>query len=803
MSRSMRFTAVAMLFAGALIGWLCASGRLANLAHAQDKSAGKTVASGAQLPQPDPAFKGKIGQTYKDSTPSYPQPVKAPAGSPNVLLILLDDVGFGMCQTFGGPVPTPNMDKLANNGLKYTRFHTTALCSPTRAALLTGRNHHSAGTGVIIECGTGYPGYTGIIPRSCALVGETLRDNGYATAMFGKAHNTPEPEISPAGPFDRWPTGQGFEYFYGFNQGETSQYYPVLYRNTTPVNAPKSPEQGYHFTADITDEAIAWTSNTRAANPQKPWFCFFSTGAAHAPHHAPPDWRARFVGKFDHGWDRQREITFDQQKKVGVIPASAKLTPRPKEIPAWDNQPADAKQVYCRLMENYAAFMAHTDFHVGRLIDSLEKSGELDNTLVFYVVGDNGPSAEGGLEGTFNEVASLVGFNPGLPSIIKRIDQIGGPESEPHVPVGWAWAMATPFQWTKQVASHLGGTRNPLIVHWPRGIKAKGEIRTQYHHVIDVAPTILEACKIAAPKSVNGIAQKPIEGVSMVSTFEDPKAPSKRTTQYYEMFVNRAIYHDGWLASSRFGVPWTTAGKEGDFLKAPWELFNLDADFSQADDLAAKNPQKLKELQTLFVEEAKKYDVLPLDPRLAERLDSRNRIAGAPRTSWTYFGNNVRLPEPIGPMVYPNSHTITADLIVPEAGCEGVIACAGGISGGWTLCVKDGKPAYHYNMADFEFYDVEAQDKLPAGKVTLKLDYVSKGTPKGSTISDGATVKLFVNGQLAAEGETKKAMFRHGVEPFEVGRDSISPVDADYMSKMPFAFTGSIEKITFDVTPKK
>jgi arylsulfatase len=775
--------AATVLAAGALLGWL--------------------TAADIQLPKPDPQFKGKIGETYKDSTPSYPQPVKAPKGAPNVLLVLLDDVGFGMCSTFGGPVPTPNMEKLANNGLKYTHFHTTALCSPTRAALLTGRNHHSVGTGVIIECGTGYPGYTGIIPRSAALVPEMLRGNGYATAMFGKAHNTPEPQISPSGPFDLWPTGQGFDYFYGFNQGETSQYYPVLYRNTTAVNAPKTPEQGYHFTEDMTDEAIAWMSNVRAADKDKPWFVYFSTGAAHAPHHAPKEWRDKYLGKFDHGWDKQREMTFAQQKKLGVIPAKAKLTPRPKEIPAWADQPADAKKVYCRLMENYAAYMAHADFHIGRLLDSLEKSGELDNTLVMYVVGDNGPSAEGGLEGTFNEVASLLGFNPGLASIVKRIEQIGGPESEPHVPVGWAWAMATPFQWTKQIASHLGGTRNPMIVHWPKGIKAKGELRTQYHHVIDVVPTILDCCGVAEPKVVNGIPQKPIQGVSMRYSFDDARAKSKRTTQYYEMFVNRGIYHDGWLACSRFGVPWEIAGRQGDFLDAPWELYNLDEDFSQADDLAAKEPEKLKELQARFLEEAKKYDVLPLDPRMAERFDSRNRIAGEPRTSWTYYGNNVRLPEPVGPIIYPNSHTITADLTIPEKGCEGVIACAGGGSGGWTFYVKDGKLAYHYNMANFEFYNLDAKDVLPPGKVTVKLEYISKGMPKGTTISNGATVKLYVNDKLAAEGETKKAMFRHGIEPFEVGRDSISPVNADYKAKGAFPFTGRIDKITFEVTPSK
>ncbi|WP_165229979.1 arylsulfatase [Aquisphaera insulae] len=754
---------------------------------------------GSRIPGPDPAFGGRIGETVKDSTPSYPQPTRAPKGAPNVLVILLDDVGFGMCGTFGGPVPTPHLDGLARTGLTYTRFHTTALCSPTRAALLTGRNHHSCGTGVIIEMGTGYPGYTGIIPRSTAVVAETLRGNGYATAMFGKAHNTPEPEISPAGPFDRWPTGQGFDYFYGFNQGETSQYYPVLYRNTTAVNAPRSPEQGYHFSADMTDEAIAWTHNTRAASPDRPWFVYYSAAGVHAPHHAPADWRARFAGKFDHGWDRQRELTFERQKQIGIIPADAKLTRRPREIPAWEDQPADARRVYLALMENYAAYMAYTDHQIGRLIESLSQSGDLDNTLVMCIVGDNGPSAEGGLEGTFNEVASLVGFNPGLASIVKRIDLIGGPESEPHVPVGWAWAMAAPFQWTKQVASHFGGTRNPMIVRWPKGIASKGERRTQFHHVIDVVPTILDCCGIPEPTTVNGIAQKPIEGISMRYSFEDAGAAGRRKTQYFEMMVNRAIYHDGWIACSRFGVPWNIAGRSADFLQAPWELYHIESDFSEAEDLAANRPEKLTELKALFQEEASRYNVFPLDSRMAERLDSRNRVAGEPRSSWVYYGNQVRLPEPIGPLIYPNSHTITAELTIPEQGCEGVIACAGGVSGGWTFYVKGGKLAYHYNFADFESYDVVAHDTLPAGKVSVKLDYASRGTPKGTTISNGAAVKLFVNGTLVAEGTTGKAMFRHGVEPFEVGRDSISPVNAGYRSKGEYPFTGTIEKVAFEL----
>ena len=755
------------------------------------------------IPRPDPEFKGKIGETLADSTPSYPPALKAPQGAPNVLVILLDDVGFGHTTTFGGPVPTPTLDRLAKNGLMYNTFHTTALCSPTRAALLTGRNHHSVGTGVIIELGTGFPGYTGVIPQSAAMVPEILRANGYATAMFGKAHNTPEMEISPAGPFNHWPTGQGFDYFYGFNQGETSQWYPVLYRNTTSVPQPSLPEQGYHFIPDMTDETIAWIGNTRAADKSKPWFVYYSSPAAHAPHHAPREWRERFRGKFDYGWDKQRETTFARQKVLGVIPADTKLTPRPKEIPAWDDQSADAKRVYTRLMENYAAYLAYADDQIGRIIDAIQKAGELDNTLIFYIVGDNGPSAEGGLEGTFSEVASLVGYNPGLSAIVNRIDQIGDPESEPHVPVGWAWAMASPLQWTKQVASHFGGTRNPLVIHWPNGIKAKGELRPQFHHIIDIVPTILEATHVSAPSVVNGFAQKPIEGTSMMYSFEDAKAKSRRTTQYFEMFVNRAIYNDGWIACSRFGVPWTTLGREGNFLDAPWELYNIENDFSEADDLAAKNPEKLKQLQALFVEEAKKYDVFPLDPRFAERIDPRNRTAGELQTSWTYFGNNVRLPEQIGPSIYPNSHTITADLLVPDKGVEGVIVADGGLNGGWSLYVKDGKLTYHYSLADFEHNTVQAQAPLRKGKVVVKLEYASKGLKPGGTLNNGAPIRLFVNGALAGEGSVGSAMVRQGIEPFEIGRDSISPVSPDYKSKGAFPFTGTIEKIQFDATPQR
>ncbi|MFN8766505.1 MAG: arylsulfatase [Pirellulaceae bacterium] len=751
-------------------------------------------ADGTQLPKPDPKFDGVIGENYRDSKPSYPLPVTARPGSPNVLLILLDDVGFGMCSTFGGPVTTPNLDKLAANGLVYNRFHTTALCSPTRGALLAGRNHHSIATGVIIEMGTGYPGYTGIIPRSTALVSQMLRDNGYATGMFGKWHNTPEPDISPAGPFDRWPTGLGFDYFYGFNQGETHQYYPVLYRNTVQVPQPRQPEQGYHFTADMTDEAIRWTRNVRAANPNKPWFNYFSTSGVHAPHHAPKAWREKFTGQFDHGWDRQRELTHAKQLEMGVIPKGTRLTPRPADVPAWETQPEEARRVYARLMENYAAYMAYTDYEVGRLIDSLEESGELDNTLILYVVGDNGASAEGGLEGTFSEIASLLGVQLGLDSTVSRIDEIGEASSEPHVPVGWAWAMNAPFQWTKQVASHFGGTRNPMVVHWPKGIRAKGQRRDQFHHVIDVVPTILEAAGIPEPKVVNGIPQKPIEGVSMLYSFDDAAAKDRRTTQYFEMATNRAIYHDGWVACSRFGLPWVTGGRGAEFEQAPWELYHVDEDFSQAMDLAKQHPEKLEQLKKLFVEEAKKYDVFPLDSRFSERMDPRMRIAGEPKSRWTYFGNEVSLPEAIGPQIFPSTHTITALLDVPEGGAEGVVACAGAFSAGWTLFVRDNRPHFHYTFFEIADVTIPGTIPLPSGKVTLRTQFVPTGDPQRS-----GTLKLFVNDQLAGEGELKRTTFRHGLEPFEIGRDSVTPICPEYRGKGAFPFSGAVEKVTFEL----
>lgn len=746
-----------------------------------------------QIPKQDPEFKGKIADGVDASTADFPLPLKAPAGAPNVMIILLDDVGFGMAGTFGGPVPTPNFDRLAANGIKYNQFHTTALCSPTRGALLAGRNHHTIGTGVIIEMGTGYPGYTGIIPKSTALVSQTLRDNGFATSMFGKWHNTPEPDISPAGPFDRWPTGLGFDYFYGFNQGETHQYYPTLYRNTVMVKPPKTPEQGYHFTTDMTDETISWINNVNATDSEKPWFVYFSTGAVHAPHHAPKAWRDKYKGKFDYGWDKQREMTYAKQLQMGIIPKGTKLTPRPDDIPAWDAQTPEAKKVYARLMENYAAFMAHTDNEIGRLIDALQASGELDNTLIYCILGDNGASAEGGLEGTFSEVASLLGIQLGLESSLKRIDEIGEPSSEPHVPVAWAWAMDAPFQWTKQIASHYGGTRNPLIIHWPKGIKAKGELRTQWHHVIDVVPTILEASKVQQPDFVNGIKQKPLEGVSMLYSFDNATAKDTRTTQYFEMAGNRAIYKDGWVAASRFGVPWETAGKENSKLKdSKWELYHVAEDFSEADNIASSNPEKLKELLNAFDVEAKKYNVYPIDVRFSERMDPKLRSAGPPKTSWTYFGNNVQLPEAIGPQLFPRANTIDAEIIIPDKGAQGVVTCAGAFSAGWSLYVLNNKPVFKYNLFEVADIRIEGKTALPKGKVNLSVQFVPDGSPTGS-----GNFKMIVNGEVVAQGKMARTAFRHGLEPFELGRDAGTPVDPAYKTKGEFPFTGTINKVSF------
>jgi len=753
------------------------------------------------LPKPDAAFAGKIGTTYKDSTPDFPKSVAAPAGAPNVLLILTDDTGFGHAATFGGAAATPTLDHLAASGLRYNRFHTTALCSPSRAALLTGRNHHSVATGVIIEMGTGYPGYTGIVPKTTAGLPEVLRLNGYATAAIGKWHNTPANEIGAAGPFDRWPTGStwGFEYFYGFMQGETPQYYPVLYRNTSPVSPPRTPEQGYHLAADAADEAIAWINGVNATNPNKPWFLYYSTAGVHAPHHSPKSYREKYKGRFDGGWEKYREETFARQKALGVIPEEAKLTPLPKDIPAWNSLSADQRKVYARLMENYTSYLEYTDAQIGRVVDAVAASGETDNTLIIYIVGDNGASAEGGLGGTVNGIASLQGVELGLSGLLAKFDEIGGPETEPHIPAGWTIAANTPFQWTKQIASHFGGTRNPMVISWPKRITDEGGLRSQFHHLIDIEPTILEAAGIPEPQVVNGVTQKPIEGMSMVYTFDSAAAPDRRKTQYFELLGNRAIYKDGWVAATQHGIPWKTAGERKSFDDDVWELYDIDHDFSEANDLAAKNPEKLKELQSAFNAEARKYDVYPLDDRFAERFDTRlrpNALAGL--SSFTY-GPGVGY---VNESSLLNTHgvpfSVTAEVESAGSSTDGVIAAQGGGTSGWSLYVKGGRPTFYYNFFDVAGYRVQSASPLPKGTNTVRFEL----TPEDVGPGKPAAVRLLVNGKQVGAGRVERTVpLGYGAEGFDVGRDNISAVSPDY--KSPFAFNGAVHSVTIAVEEAK
>ena len=751
------------------------------------------------LPRPEPKFKGKIGTTYKDSTPDKIPLVTAPAGAPNVLFILIDDAGFGDWSTFGGQIPTPHLDQLAKDGLRYNSFHTTALCSPTRAALLTGRNHHSAGTGVITEIGSGYPGYSGQIPKSEAMVSEILRQNGYSTAFFGKNHNIPDWETSVSGPFDRWPTMQGFDHFYGFVGGEANQWAPALYEGNKPVEmeVPKGREKDYTLNENLVDKAVEYIRQEKSVSPDRPFFVYFAPGATHAPHHVPKAWIDKFKGQFDQGWDKYREETYQRQLKMGIIPPATKLTPRPPEIPAWDSLSPDEKKVAARLMETFAGYTAQTDYEMGRLIDAVRDVGQLDNTLIMYEVGDNGASMEGTLSGVFNEMVSLNGQHEDTSYIVQHIDEIGGPEAYNHFPVGWAWAMNTPFQWGKQVASHFGGTRNPLVISWPNRIKDKGGMRTQFHHVIDVAPTILEAAGIPEPVEVNGVWQKPIEGVSMVYSFDDAKAKGTRDTQYFEMFGNRALYHDSWIAVCRHGrLPWQTSGSFN-FADDKWELYNLQEDFSEGTDLSAKNPQKLNELQDMFWVEAAKYDVLPLDDRFVERADPSLRpslIEG--RTHFTYFAGAYRIPESSSANIKNKSHIITA--YIDKSG-DGVLVAAGGVVGGYTLFVKDGKPIYEYNWFGQQRYRVTSSEALPQGKSVIRVEFKYDG----GGLAKGAMVSLFLNEKKVGEGRVEKTIFARfsADETFDTGLDTGSPVSNLYQS--PFRFTGTLNRVEIDIAPTK
>ena len=753
------------------------------------------------LPRPEEPFQGKIGLTYKDSTAVKPE-LKIPStfgleNPPNILLVLVDDAGFGQFGTFGGAVATPTMDRVAANGLRYTRFHTTALCSPTRAALLTGRNHHSVGSGVIGEAGTGFPGYSGIIPKSAATFAEVLREYGYANAWFGKNHNVPDWETSLVGPFDRWSDALGFDYFYGFVGGDTDQFHPALVEGKKRIEPPDTNEDGspYHLTTDLADHAIRTFRAAKAVAPQRPVFLYFATGATHAPHQVPEDWIAKFKGQFDMGWDAYREQTFTRQKAMGVIPQSAKLTPRPDSLPSWDSLTDDERKIYARMMEIFAAFTAHTDNEVGRIVDAIEESGELDNTLILYMAGDNGSSAEGGLNGLLNEMTFFNAIPEPIERKLAALDTLGGEQYYNHFPAAWAWAMDTPFQWTKQVASHFGGTRNGLAISWPKGIKARGEFRDQFHHVIDIAPTILEIVGVPFPFQFNGVAQKPIEGVSMAYTFDNADADDRRTTQYFEMLGSQGIYHDGWMASAIRGVPWLSEPGPGDLLNMPWELYHVAEDFSQADDLAAKEPEKLDEMIKLFFAEASEYDVLPLDDRKTERLNVENRPSLTQgRTTFTY-PNLLRLPEGAAPDLKHRSHTILAKVSVPEAGAEGMLVTQGGRFAGYGLYVQDGKLVYYYNLVDVDRYSITSDQPIPTGEVTLKAVYVTDADKPYAA----ATVTLFANDQKIGEGRVEKSIPNRVTldETFDIGFDTGTPVSESYT--LPFKFSGKLNAVTIEL----
>ena len=752
------------------------------------------------LPIPDPEPPRLVAYDAKEPGGTYPplEPLRPPAGAPNVLLVLLDDVGFGAASTFGGPVRTPTADRLAASGLRYDRFHTTALCAPTRAALLTGRNHHAVGMGAVTEVATSAPGYSSVRPRAAAPLAEVLRLNGYSTAQFGKCHEVPVWESSPVGPFDAWPTGGGgFEHFYGFIGGETNQYYPALFQGTTPVEPPRTPQEGYHLTDDLADHALAWLRQQQALAPDRPFFVYFAPGAAHAPHQVPPGWAERYAGEFDDGWDALRERTFQRQKELGVVPPDAVLTARPAEIPAWADMPADLRPVLARQMEVFAGFLEHVDHHVGRLVDALEDMGVLEDTLVFYIVGDNGASGEGTVNGSFNEGFVFNGAaHLETPDFLRsKMAELGTPTAYNHYSVGWAHATNTPYQWTKQVASHWGGTRNGTIVHWPRRIAAAGQ-RSQFTHVTDVVPTVLEVAGLPVPTSVNGIRQMPLHGTSMVPSFADADAPETHDLQYFECFVNRGIYHQGWTAVTRHSTPWVVEPLRP-YDEDVWELYGPD-DWTQAHDLAAEQPEKLRELQRLFLVEAARYGVLPLDDRRIERFNPD--IAGRPvliaGTSQRLYPGMGRLPENCVLNIKNKSFAVTARVVVPDGGARGVLVAQGGAFGGWSLYVHDGTPAFCYNLFGLRRDVWHGAQALTPGEhdVVVELAYDGGGLGKGGTVTlrvDGADVG---GGHL----EASVPMIFSPDETTDVGEDLASPVSEEY-TPATSRFTGTIRWVQIDL----
>jgi arylsulfatase len=755
------------------------------------------------LPKAEAPFAGVIDSDRNKSKPDWPKSVTAPKGAPNVVLILLDDVGFGATSTVGGPVSTPALEKLAGEGLRYNQFHVNALCSPTRAALLSGRNDHQIGFGTVTEIASGYPGYNSIWPKTAVPLAEVLRRNGYSTGAFGKWHNTPNRELSLAGPFDHWPTKLGFEYFYGFQGGETSQWAPRLWRGTSPVEPYATPQQGYHLTTDITNEAISWLHQHDSVAGDKPFFLYFATGATHAPHHAPQEWIDKYKGKFDQGWDKLREETFAREKALGVIPANTELTARPEELPAWDSLSSEQKKLLAHQAEVYAGFLAHTDHEVGRVLEAIRAEGKADNTLVLYIVGDNGASGEGGLEGT--DLRGADGKALSVDARLARAGELGSQSSYNHYSAAWAWGFDTPFQWTKQVASHLGGTRDPLIVSWPAKITDKGAVRGGFHHVTDIAPTIYEATGVAFPEEVDGVKQLPLEGQSFLDSFTDPAAKSRHTVQYFEMLGNRGIYKDGWWAGSRNVVPWAVlagglwGGKETG--QHPWELYNLNDDYSQAKNLAEKNPEKLKELVELFDVEAKRNNVYPLTPfpdLLFSRLTGNVHVV--------YREGATRVPFQSAPHVAGHPHTITAEIDVPKSGAKGVIIAHGGNWGGYSLYVDEkGYAVYEANLFGNKTGRIVSATPLPPGKATIVVDVASDQPENTSPAALAATLRgggLPGNARLSVNGSQAGEAHFDGVpssyhESLDIGADLGTAVSADYPS--PPSFTGTIHAVTVDV----
>ncbi|MCX7098977.1 MAG: arylsulfatase [Methylococcales bacterium] len=747
------------------------------------------------LPIPAAPFNGTMGLRPKESMPSFPSKVAAPAGAPNVVLVLMDDVGFGATSTFGGPIPTPTIQKLADNGLSYSRFHTTAVCSPTRAALITGRNHHSAHTGAVTEMATGFPGYDTLLGKDMATIGAILTLNGYNTAWFGKNHNVADWESSQAGPFDRWPTGLGFEKFYGFIGGVANNWRPALFDGTTPIE-PYLGKPDYNLDFDLADQAISWIQMQKTVAPDKPFFVYYATAAGHAPQQATPEWIAKFKGHFDQGWDKVREETFARQKKMGVIPTYAKLTPRPKEMPSWDSRSAQEKKIYAAEMELAAAHVAQADYNLGRVLKGIDDMGQADNTLVIFIIGDNGGSGEGSLQGVFNDLNIVSQSQETLDYLESRMPDFGTWKSSNLYAVPWGWAMNTPFQWTKQVASHFGGTRNGMVVSWPKGIKAHGELRTQFHHVIDIVPTILEAAQLPQPAVVSGVTQQPIEGISMVYTFDDAKAPDRKKTQYFEIFGNSGLYHDGWFASTTpTRLPWSGVGNDMDVLTTKWELYNIDKDFSQADDLAQQMPDKLREMQVRFYAEAAKYNALPIQTSAAERFGEgiRPSLTGD-RKSFTYRAGMKRIPEGASPNIKNRSWKLTADVDL-KGGESGVIATQGGLFGGWALYFEQGKPVFSYTFADGSNYRIASKDAVPAGKHTVFMDFAYDGGGMGKP----GTATVRVDKAEVAKGRVEKTTpFRFSTEEtLDFGEDTGTPVDMSY--DVPSRFTGNLGKIVINL----